>query len=59
MTSEVLDQLLPFYMAPRRRGHIGWGKSQQLEIGLGLIIGARVAARDKFYVSSWAMRHSA
>jgi acetolactate synthase I/II/III large subunit len=45
------DQLLPFYRATRPRGYMGWGKSHQLGTGLGLIIGAKVAAPDKFCVN--------
>jgi acetolactate synthase-1/2/3 large subunit len=45
------DQLLPFYRATSPRGYLGWGKSHQLGTGLGLIIGAKVAAPDKFCVN--------
>ncbi|HEX2944158.1 MAG TPA: thiamine pyrophosphate-requiring protein [Rhodopila sp.] len=45
------DQLLPFYNATQPRGYLGWGKSHQLGTGLGLIIGAKVAAPDKFCVN--------
>jgi len=45
------DQLLPFYRATRPRGYLGWGKSHQLGTGLGLIIGAKLAAPDKFCVN--------
>ncbi len=45
------DQLLPFYRATRPRGYLGWGKSHQLGTGLGLIIGAKVAAPGKFCVN--------
>ena len=45
------DQLLPFYRATCPRGYLGWGKSHQLGTGLGLIIGAKVAAPDKFCVN--------
>ncbi len=44
------DQLLPFYRATRPRGYLGWGKSHQLGTGLGLIIGAKIAAPNKFCV---------
>ena len=37
------DQLLPFYVAKKPRGYLGWGKSHQLGTGLGLAIGAKVA----------------
>ncbi len=45
------DQLLPFYVARKPRGYLGWGKSHQLGTGLGLAIGAKVAAPDKFCVN--------
>jgi acetolactate synthase-1/2/3 large subunit len=45
------DQLLPFYRATRPRGYLGWGKSHQLGTGLGLIIGAKVGAPEKFCVN--------
>ena len=45
------DQILPFYAATQPRGYMGWGKSHQLGTGLGLIIGAKVAAPDKFCVN--------
>ena len=45
------DQMLPFYRATRPRGYIGWGKSHQLGTGLGLTIGAKIAAPDKFCVN--------
>src|SRR3954466_1969544 len=45
------DQLLPFYVAKKPRGYLGWGKSPQLGTGLGLAIGAKVGAPDKFCVN--------
>jgi acetolactate synthase-1/2/3 large subunit len=45
------EQLHPFYCATRPRGYLGWGKSHQLGTGLGLTIGAKVAAPDKFCVN--------
>jgi acetolactate synthase I/II/III large subunit len=45
------DQLLPFYRAASPRGYLGWGKSHALGTGLGLIIGAKLAAPDKFCVN--------
>ncbi len=45
------DQLLAFYRATRPRGYLGWGKSHQLGTGLGLTIGAKIAAPDKFCVN--------
>jgi acetolactate synthase-1/2/3 large subunit len=45
------DQLMPFYRATAPRTYIGWGKSHALGTGLGLIIGAKLAAPDKFCVN--------
>ena len=45
------DQLLPFYRAVAPRSYLGWGKSHALGTGLGLIIGAKLAAPDKFCVN--------
>jgi acetolactate synthase-1/2/3 large subunit len=45
------DQLVPFYSATQPRGYIGWGKSHALGTGLGLIMGAKMAAPDKFCVN--------
>jgi acetolactate synthase I/II/III large subunit len=45
------DQLLPFYRSVAPRSYLGWGKSHALGTGLGLIIGAKLAAPDKFCVN--------
>lgn len=45
------DQLLPFYKATTPRSYLGWGKSHALGTGLGLTIGAKIAAPDKFCVN--------
>lgn len=45
------NQLVPFYPATATRGYLGWGKSHALGAGLGLIIGAKLAAPDKFCVN--------
>jgi acetolactate synthase-1/2/3 large subunit len=45
------DQLVPFYRATAPRSYIGWGKSHALGTGLGLNIGAKLAAPDKFCVN--------
>jgi len=45
------DQLLPFYRAVSPRSYLGWGKSHALGTGLGLTIGAKLAAPDKFAVN--------
>ena len=41
------DQLVPFWKPTTPRGYIGWGKSTQLGYGLGLALGAKLAAPDK------------
>lgn len=45
------DQMLPFYEAIAPGGYIGWGKSTQLGYGLGLIMGAKLAAPEKLAVN--------
>jgi acetolactate synthase I/II/III large subunit len=45
------NQLVPFYQAPTPRSYIGWGKSHALGTGLGLIMGAKLAAPKKFCVN--------
>ena len=45
------DQVLPFYEAITPHGYIGWGKSTQLGYGLGLIMGAKMAAPEKLAVN--------
>jgi acetolactate synthase-1/2/3 large subunit len=45
------EQLVPFYRATAPRSYMGWGKSHALGTGLGLNIGAKLAAPDKFCVN--------
>jgi acetolactate synthase-1/2/3 large subunit len=45
------DQLIPFYRATAPRSYMGWGKSHALGTGLGLTMGAKLAAPDKFCVN--------
>ena len=45
------DQLVPFYRAGGPRTYLGWGKSHGLGTGLGLNIGAKIAAPEKFVVN--------
>ncbi|RYG11506.1 MAG: thiamine pyrophosphate-requiring protein [Burkholderiales bacterium] len=45
------DQIIPFYQANTPNSYLGWGKSHALGTGLGLTIGAKVAAPDKFCVN--------
>ena len=45
------DQMIPFFEAISPRGFIGWGKSTQLGYGLGLAMGAKMAAPEKLAVN--------
>ncbi len=40
-------RLVPFWKPITPRGYIGWGKSTQLGYGLGLALGAKLAAPEK------------
>jgi acetolactate synthase-1/2/3 large subunit len=41
------EQLVPFWRPTQPRGYLGWGKSTQLGYGLGLALGAKLAAPEK------------
>ena len=45
------EQLIPFWEPTRPGSYMGWGKSTQLGYGLGLIMGAKLAASDKLCVN--------
>jgi acetolactate synthase-1/2/3 large subunit len=45
------DQIIPFYEAVVPNGYIGWGKTTPLGAGLGLTMGAKLAAPDKLAVN--------
>jgi acetolactate synthase-1/2/3 large subunit len=45
------EQIVPFWPAVTPRNYIGWGKSTQLGYGLGLALGAKLAAPDKQVVN--------
>ena len=45
------DQIVPFWESLIPHGYIGWGKSTPLGAGLGLAMGARLAAPDKLVVN--------
>jgi acetolactate synthase-1/2/3 large subunit len=45
------EQMLPFYPAPGPRSYLGWGKSHGLGTGLGLIMGAKLAAPGKVCIN--------
>jgi len=45
------DQITPFYRSDGPRTYLGWGKSHGLGTGLGLVIGAKLAAPEKMCVN--------
>ena len=45
------EQVVPFWETTKPRTYMGWGKSTQLGYGLGLNIGAKLAAPDKLCVN--------
>jgi acetolactate synthase-1/2/3 large subunit len=45
------EQLLPFWETTAPHSYMGWGKSTQLGYGLGLIMGAKLAAPDKLCIN--------
>lgn len=44
-------QLLPFWQSTKAGSYMGWGKSTQLGHGLGLIMGAKLAAPEKICIN--------
>lgn len=44
-------QMMPFYRSDGPRTYLGWGKSHQLGTGLGLVIGAKLAAPEKVCIN--------
>ena len=45
------EQILPFWETTKAGGYMGWGKSTQLGYGLGIAMGAKLAAPGKLCVN--------
>jgi acetolactate synthase I/II/III large subunit len=45
------EQLLPFWETTAPHSYMGWGKSTQLGYGLGIIMGAKLAAPEKLCIN--------
>ncbi|MGH7042188.1 MAG: thiamine pyrophosphate-requiring protein [Acetobacteraceae bacterium] len=47
------DQLSPFWVSTEPMSYIGWGKTTQLGMGLGLAMGAKLARPEKLCINVW------
>ena len=45
------EQTMPFWQTTKAGSYMGWGKSTQLGYGLGIIMGAKLAAPDKICIN--------
>lgn len=50
-SGSVREQVLPMWETTRAGTYMGWGKSTQLGYGLGIIMGAKLAAPDRLCVN--------
>ncbi len=47
------DQISPFWVSSEPMSYIGWGKTTQLGMGLGLAMGAKLAKPEKLCINFW------
>ena len=47
------DQITPFWVSTEPMSYIGWGKTTQLGMGLGLAMGAKLAKPEKLCINLW------
>ncbi len=47
------DQLSPFWISTEPLSYLGWGKTTQLGMGLGLAMGAKLAKPEKLCINVW------
>ncbi len=47
------DQLSPFWISTEPLSYLGWGKTTQLGMGLGLAMGAKLAKPGKLCINVW------
>lgn len=50
-SGSVREQVLPMWETTRAGSYMGWGKSTQLGYGLGIIMGAKLAAPEKLCIN--------